>query len=409
MDRQTLTDLREQSHALAVKMRGLLDKAEGESRDLSGEEAQEFDRVEAEHDALNARIARGEKVLGLESRGGREVLPSEPPKDEAADVRAGGLPKSEEYRDAFAQLVRSAGRMDALSAEQRVALAVGVDANGGALVPDQFYKVLFESAEEFSFMRQYGTIVPTGEHGDLIIPRRGARSAAVWLAEGAAYTESEPDFGQSILKALKVGLYSKASDEMVDDPFFDVLSFLAKQAGEAIGIAANAAYVNGAAASTTTPKGIVNRATVGVTLATGQTTTITSADSLIDLQHSVISPYRANARWLLHDSTLKLVRKLKTTDNQYIWQPGIQAGVPSTLLGNEVLTDPNMPVPAANAKTVVYGDLKSYWIRDVQELRIKPLTELFALNGQVGIRASARTDGDLVDTAAVRVLAQSAT
>lgn len=393
-------------------MKALTDAAEARGEDFTAAEAEQYDRIESEFDSVSKRVVRLEKEEGLAPAFSRSpVVDAAPVVADGSDavVARSGLPAGEEYRDAFAALVRRAGSMEGITAEQRAALAIGASATGGYLVPDQFYKVLFASAEEFSFMRQEATIVPTGEHGDLIIPKRGARSAAVWLGEGAAYTESEPDFGQAILKAHKLGLYSKASDEMVDDPFFDVLSFLAQQAGEAIGITSNAAYVAGASAATDRPKGIVNQATVGVTLATGQTTTITSADSLIDLQHSIISPYRGKAKWLMHDTTVKIARKLKTTDNQYIWQPGLQAGQPDSLLGRPLVIDPNVPVPAANAVSIVYGDLKAYWIRDVQELRIKPLTELFALNGQVGIRASARTDGDLVDTAAVRTLVHSAT
>ena len=137
----------------------------------------------------------------------------------------------------------------------------------------------------------------------------------------------------------------------------------------------------------------------------GQVSIIT-ADELMDLFYSLKSPYRKKAVWVLNDSTIKAVRKLKDSTGQYLWQPSLMAGTPDTLLGRPVKTSAYMPVIAAGAKTIAFGDFSYYWIADRQGRSFKRLNELYAANGQVGFLGSQRVDGKLVLSAAVKVLAQ---
>jgi HK97 family phage major capsid protein len=108
-----------------------------------------------------------------------------------------------------------------------------------------------------------------------------------------------------------------------------------------------------------------------------------------------------------NDSTIKLVRKLKDTTNQYLWQPGLQAGEPDTLLGKPVYADPDMPAATTGLVSALFGDFSYYWIRDVNGIAFQRLNELYAENGQVGFRAYHRTDGKLLNTAAVKKLTQA--
>ena len=156
------------------------------------------------------------------------------------------------------------------------------------------------------------------------------------------------------------------------------------------------------------PTGITTQTTAGKVGATGQTTTVTS-DDLIDLMFSVPNPYRRNAAWLMNEGGVKALMKLKDTTGQYIWSPGLTAGAPDTLFGRPVYTDPDMPVMAANAKSILFGEFSYYQIRDVRGIAVQRLNELYAANGQVGFRAYHRTDGKLLNTAAVKHYANSAT
>jgi HK97 family phage major capsid protein len=155
------------------------------------------------------------------------------------------------------------------------------------------------------------------------------------------------------------------------------------------------------------PTGLVPSLSVGLTAAGAAA--ITAAE-LISLQHSVIAPYRANGVWLMKDATFALLRKLVDTTGQFLLQPGLQLNAPDVLLGRPVYVDPDVPAATTGLRSVVFGDIRrAYTIRDVNGVAFQRLEELYALNGQVGFRANHRTDGKLMNTAAIKYYANSAT
>ena len=112
---------------------------------------------------------------------------------------------------------------------------------------------------------------------------------------------------------------------------------------------------------------------------------------------------------MLNDATVKQIRKLKDSNGQYLWQPSLVAGTPDTILGRPVKTSAFMPVPAAGAKSIAFGDFKYYWIADRQGRTFKKLSELFAATGQVGFMGTQRVDGKLILPEAIKVLQQKGT
>ena len=114
------------------------------------------------------------------------------------------------------------------------------------------------------------------------------------------------------------------------------------------------------------------------------------------------------ATWVVNDSTIKAIRKLKDNNGQYLWQPGLTANAPDTILGRPVKTSAFMPSIAAGAKSIIFGDFKYYWIADRQGRTFKRLNELYATTGQVGFLASQRVDGRLILPEALKVLKQKA-
>ena len=132
-----------------------------------------------------------------------------------------------------------------------------------------------------------------------------------------------------------------------------------------------------------------------------------TSDELIDLYHAVPRMYRMRGVWLMADATVKLVRKLKDGDQQYMWQPGLQAGQPDMLLGKPLITSTAMPAATTGLKSVVFGDLSGYTIADRQGTVLQRLNELYAGNGQVGFRAYRRMDGDTVDATGIKHLIQA--
>jgi HK97 family phage major capsid protein len=136
-------------------------------------------------------------------------------------------------------------------------------------------------------------------------------------------------------------------------------------------------------------------------------------DDLVDLYHSLDPAYRAGASWMMNDATVKAIRKLKTGvsgDNTFIWQAGLTAGAPDTILGHPVVVSPEMPVMAASAKAILFGNLKRFRIRDVRGIRIVRMDERYADYDQVGFVSFLRTDSDLVaPSSAIKHYANSAT
>ena len=129
---------------------------------------------------------------------------------------------------------------------------------------------------------------------------------------------------------------------------------------------------------------------------------------MIDLFYSLKAPYRKRAVWILNDSTVKAIRKLKDSTGNYLWQPSLTAGQPDTILGRPVFTSAYMPAIAAGAKTILFGDFSFYWIADRQGRTFKKLSELYATTDQTGFVATQRVDGKLILREAIKVLAQKA-
>ena len=131
-------------------------------------------------------------------------------------------------------------------------------------------------------------------------------------------------------------------------------------------------------------------------------------DELISLVYSLKSPYRRNAKFFMHDSTVALIRKLKDGNGAYLWQPSIQQGEPDKLLGYPLYTSPYVPEVKAGALTVAFGDFKNYWIADRAGRTVQRLNELYAGNGQVGFIATERVDGKVILPEGIKLLKMKA-
>jgi HK97 family phage major capsid protein len=203
----------------------------------------------------------------------------------------------------------------------------------------------------------------------------------------------------------------QVSRELLTDTGVDLEGYLAMQAGRALGNAFGAHAITGDGSSK--PRGVVTDATVGKTGLTGdsggfgdQSVVGEGADQLIDLFHSVIAPYRMSqaCRWMMNDTTAGVIRKIKTTEGQYIWQPSVIAGQPDTILGKPVLTDPNVASVGLSAKSVVFGDFSQYFVRLAGGIRFERSDEFAFGNDLVTFRCLMRADAALVDlTGAVKV------
>jgi HK97 family phage major capsid protein len=143
---------------------------------------------------------------------------------------------------------------------------------------------------------------------------------------------------------------------------------------------------------------------------TATSQTAITADELMDLYHALPYMYRQNAVWMMNDTTAAQLRKLREdgASGNYLWQPGLLAGQPDTLLGRPVYTNNSMDTPAAGKKVVLFGDLSYYWISDFGGVSMKRLDELYAANGQVGFRFFRRVDARVMVAEAIQLLQMAA-
>ena len=397
----TILELREKRAKAWEAAKAFLDSHRTDKGVLSAEDDAAYSRMEQQITDLGKEISRMERLEALDAQMKEPVnqpLTGKPMSSRTIE-RTGRA--SDEYRTSFWDMMRSKAPLPSVVN----ALQEGTDSEGGYLVPDEYERTLVEALEEENVFRQLAKVIRTSS-GDRKIPVVATKGTASWIDEEGAYTESDDSFGQVSIGAYKVGTMIKVSEELLNDSVFDLESYIAKEFARRIGAKEEEAFFTGDGSGK--PLGILAATGGAETGVTAASSTAVTADELMDLFYSLKSPYRKKAVWVLNDSTIKAVRKLKDSTGQYLWQPSLVAGTPDTLLGRPVKTSAYMPVIAAGAKAIAFGDFSYYWIADRQGRSFKRLNELYAANGQVGFLCSQRVDGKLVLSEAVKVLEQKA-
>lgn len=395
----TILELREKRAKAWEATKAFLDSHRNDKGMLSAEDDATYSRMEQEITDLGKEIARLERQEALDAELNRPVnkpLTGKPMngKETAKTGRA-----TDEYRQNFWNMMRSKTPMPTVMN----ALQIGTDSEGGYLVPDEYERTLVEALEEENIFRQLAKIIQTSS-GDRKIPVVATKGTASWIDEEGAYLESDDSFSQVSIGAYKLGTMIKVSEELLNDSVFDLESYISREFARRIGAKEEGAFFTGDGSGK--PLGILAATGGAETGVTAASATAITADELIDLFYSLKAPYRRNAVWVLNDSTIKAIRKLKDNQGQYLWQPSLTAGAPDLLLGKPVRTSAYMPAIAADAKTIAFGDFSYYWIADRQGRSFKRLNELYAATGQVGFLASQRVDGKLILPEAIKVLAQ---
>ena len=393
-----ILSLREKRAQAWDAAKAFLDAKRGSDGLISAEDAATYDRMEAEVVNLGKEIERLERQASID----RELsAPASAPitgkPGSSASEKTGRA--TDEYARAFWKSMRQKG----VNFDVQNALQVGTDTEGGYLVPDEFERTLVDALQEQNIFRQLAHVITTST-GDRKIPVVATHGSAAWIDEEGAYVESDDTFGQVSIGAYKLGTMIRVSEELLNDSVFDLPSYIATEFARRIGSAEEEAFFSGN--GTGRPTGILNAtggAQVGVTAASATAVTL---DEIMDLFYALRSPYRKRAVFLTNDATVKALRKLKDTTGQYLWAPSVTAGTPDTILNRPIYTSAYMPVMAAGAKSVVFGDFSYYWVADRTTRSFKRLNELYAATGQVGFLAAERVDGKLVLAEAVQVLQQ---
>ena len=390
----TITEMRNKRAKLWNTMEGFLDTHRNDMGVLSAEDDATYSKMEHDLDSLTNEIKRMERRDAIEAELNKPVnRPITETPERAASIKPDKVGRaSDAYKEDFDRHLRGKILVHNVLSE-------GTDADGGYLVPEDFERDIVTALEEENVIRSLAKVITT-QH-ERKIPVATGHSTAQWTAENAAYTESNPTFGQKQIDAFKLTDLCRVSVELLQDSAFDIEDYLMKEFARAFGIAEEEAFCVGT--GTNQPTGIftANGGTVGVTAAANNAI---SADELISLVYALKSPYRRNAKFLMNDATISAIRKLKDQNGAYLWQPSLQAGQPDRLLGYDLYTSPYVPTMAAGALTVAFGDFKNYWIGDRAGRTVQRLNELYATNGQIGYVATERVDGKVILPEGIQLL-----
>jgi HK97 family phage major capsid protein len=278
---------------------------------------------------------------------------------------------------------------------------------GGFLVPTELEAQVVAAARAVSAIAQVSFELQTESGDTLLLPTRTADAAAVWTAESAGYTLGDLTFGQASLSAFKSATLVKATEELAQDAGVPFDEYLALELGGRLGDLQDVAFSTGS--GTGQPLGIVNASSpyTVTTAATGSSTLFKGAD-IQAFYKALAAPYRPGASWIMHPDDYGSLAGTLDTAGAYAF-PTLQSAEP-TLYGRPVYLGANMPSPAASAKSLAFGNWQlAYCIRRVRGVGVERLEELYAENGQVGYKGTARVDGRPTLAAAAIIGAHSAT
>jgi HK97 family phage major capsid protein len=379
------------------KMRSLHESAEAARRAFTDSETREWEALDRQVETLDRQLRR-EAFMVADA----PIHPTQYP--ERGDQR---------YAEVFRAYVRNG--INCLNNQQQAMLAAhatpsdggmrafgsSVGNQGGFTAPDGFFDHLELALKTTGPMldEEIVTVVTTESGTSFPMPTANdVATMGVRIGENVQVgLDSSAPFGSIPLDAyIYSSLAFPVSIGFVQDSKFPELA-IASLVGGRIGRILNQERTLGTGVGQ--PMGIVTAATVGKVGVTGQTATVTF-DDIVDLVHAVNPAYRKlKPSFMMHDLSVSKVRKIKDADGRPIFLPGLDLSgpAPDTILGYPVHVNDDVPVMAANAKSILFGPMKKYHARNVRQTSVLRLDERYADNLQVGFIGFLRAGGALLD------------
>lgn len=397
----SIQQLREARNEVAKQMRHLNDEHKSSwSNDLQ----QQFDQLGDKMTQLDQQIANEQRVL------------------DAMGDRFDDVPKIKDAQNTNAVTENAVfrawamGGVQNLTPEQaqayRNTMSTGVGSEGGYTVKKEVATSILERLKAFGAMRQVASRIVTQSGNAIDYPTTdGTNEEGELVPENQTATAGDISFGTLGLGVQKFSSKVIAVPyELLQDSQIDIEALINKRLRERIGRSQNSYFTNGTGVSQ--PKGLITAAAVGKVGAAGK---IVTYDDLVDLQESVDDAYRIDGMsWMMTQQLRAEVRKMKDANGRPIWMPSYDAGIGAPqdelLLGERLVINNHMAKPGLNAKTLAYGAMGKYLIRDVMEISLFRFADsAFTMKGQVGFLAWARAGGNLMDIGgAVKVYQQAA-
>lgn len=402
-----IQDLRAKRNTVAAAARKLLDdNKEGWNAALT----EQYDGLLAEIDDIDAGIKRHTEYM---DRVARDNLDDQLDNAAGRAAHAAGKPQMKEL---YSRWLR--GGDAAITAQEwadiRATMSTTTPAEGGYSVQSEVAATLIEALKAYGGVREVAEVISTAMGNSLSFPTTdGTSETGELIPENTTANADDPTFGTVALNVYKFSSKIIAVPfELLQDSQIDVEAFVNQRLITRLGRATNTYFTTGT--GTSQPRGIVTGATAGKVGTTGQTTTVIF-DDLVDLIHSVDPAYRKSpgVGFMMNDSALKVIRKLKDSQNRPVFLPGdagLSGPMADTVLGYRVTINQDMAAMAANAKSILFGDMKKYIVRDVMAATAFRFTDsAYAKLGQVGFLYWMRSGGNLTDTGAVKYYQNSAT
>lgn len=396
----TIFELRENRNKAWDAAKAFVETKRDKDGLLSDEDAKTYAEMEKKVCNYTAEIERMEQMNAMDAQLAKPT--SSPITEKPMSGNDDAKPKTGRASDTYRADMLKALRSNFRNVSN--VLQEGVDADGGYLVPEEYDTRLIQSLTEENILRKLGTTITTS--GERKINIAANTPAAAWIDEGEALTFGDATFSQINLDAHKLHVAVKVTEELLYDNAFGLENYIITQFAKALANAEEDAFFNGDGEGK--PLGIFADKGGGEIGVTAASATAITADEIINLVYSLKRPYRKNAKFIMNDNTVAVLRKLKDGNGAYLWQPSMQAGEADRLFGYPVLTSPYVPTIAAGKPVIAFGDFSYYNIGDRGTRSFAELKELFAGNGMIGFVAKERVDGKLILPEAVKILKMKA-
>jgi len=405
--------LRERLAALKKEANHLL--AEKGSQVWSKDDQTKFDSLMDEAERVEKQLNAHQRMLDADAENNFRD----------AERTEKGAKKNELQRGLDIFLRKSAREMSAEEAMLvRNTMSTTTGSEGGFTVQTQVAKELIDLLKSYGFMRRVAESFTSSKGSDLSYPTSdGTSEIGELVAQNTNAANADIVFGTRALNTYKFGSKVIAVPiELLQDSEIDIQALVYRRCRDRIGRAQNQYFTTGT--GTAQPFGLSVAAGVGKVGTTGQTTSIIY-DDLVDIVDSLDAAYLDNPAstpsmpgiepgWMFSQTLRRGIRKIKDTAGRPIWTPsydeGLSSATPDRLLGYPVYINNDMPTPAANAKSLAFGNLHRYMIRDALEVQLFRFDDsAYISKGQVGFLAWARAGGNLMDINSVKLYQHSAT
>lgn len=365
-----MKELIEKRNSIVEEINNLFKGAETEKRALTEDEQSTFEAKTAELKALDKTIEAKREARSL------TMMDDETPKTPEAKEEKRSTEELEER--AFETYLREQ-RADAVNMEKGA---------NGAVIPTTIANRIIDTVKQVAPI--YALTTKFNVKGKLQFPVAKGSITTGYQEEFTDIASSAVGFTNVELNGYLIGALSKVSVSLINNAQFDIVSYVVNKIAQSIAEFLEKELIVGA----TKIKGITDASYEGKGVTKVETATkgALTADDLIDTQAALKMNVQDGCTWLMNQTMLTKVRKLKDGNQQYILNPDVRTGFGFELLGKPVMISDEMP-----DDTVVYGDWSAMYVNINEDINIRQLNEVYAAQHGVGFVAWAELDAKLVE------------